>query len=255
VTESVVSYERTDRVALIQLRRPSVLNAVDQRLLEELAEALYRFDSDDKAWVAILSGEGRAFCSGVDVQEGISAASALGFRPGPHYNVLLSRFQHYKPVIAAVQGWAAGVGFLLALQCDLAVADETAQFQITETQLGLDGSSLWRYVSLRTRGSFADELAMTGRVCGAHEAAKEGVVNRVVPAGQHVEGARLLAEELLVNPPLAVRAIVRSKRTRLELIATKMNLGIRDSRLMASFDFKESMSARREKRTPKFRGE
>jgi enoyl-CoA hydratase/carnithine racemase len=255
MSEAVVTYERRDRIAEIRLHRPETLNAVSGQLLEELTEALYRFDADNEAWVAILSGEGRAFCSGVDVSQGMAEAMALGFRPGPHFNVLLSRFQNYKPVIAAVHGWAVGVGFLLALQCDLVVADETARFQITEVPLGLDGSSLWTYVSLRARGSFADELALTGRICGATEAAAEGLINRIVPSGQHVQGARLLARELLANPPLAVRAVVRSKRTQLELIATKLNIGIRNGHLAESLDFKESMAARHDKRAPIFRGE
>ena len=252
MADQVVKYERKGRIVHLKLCRPERLNAVNQQLVNELLDALYRLDAEEDVWVAILSGEGRAFCSGADVVDRIAGTEARGFSRSPTVNVMLSKFQNYKPVITAVHGWAVGAGVGFTLQSDLVVADETARFQIAEVCRGIDGTVLWAPLSVKTTGSFADDLCITGRVVDAVEAERRGLINRLVPAGRHIEGAEELAEQLLALPPLAVRAMVRSRRTRMEIVQAKAHIQTRDSRLPFTADFRESVAALGEKRPPVF---
>lgn len=252
MSNPVVKYERKGRIVHLRLCRPERLNAVNQQLVNELLDALYRLDGEDESWVAILSGEGRAFCSGADVVDRIAGTEARGFSRSPTVNVMLSKFKNYKPVITAVHGWAVGAGVGFTLQSDLVVADETAKFQIAEVSRGIDGTVLWAPLSVKTDGSFADDLCITGRVVDAAEAERRGLVNRLVPAGQHIAGAEELAEQLLANPPLAVRAMVRTRRTHMELVQAKAHIQTRESTLPLTEDFRESVAALREKRKPVF---
>lgn len=245
--EPAVLYDRRDQVVHIRLNRPERRNAVNRDLLEGLLEALYRFDEDDDGWIAILSGEGKGFCSGIDFNEGRRVV-----RGGRRIAVLLSRFENYKPVIAAVHGAVLGAGLLFALQADLVVADATATFQITEINRGVDGSALWAYTRQRTCGAFADEFAITARECGAQEARECGLVHQVVAAGEHVRAAESLAGDILRNPPLAVRALVRSRRLRLEALETELAANSRTRELHRTRDARESLLALREKRPPVF---
>jgi enoyl-CoA hydratase/carnithine racemase len=244
----MVEYVQNGRIVELRLNRPDKYNAVNQQMVDELLDALYRIDADDEVWLAILTGNGKAFCAGADVVERIATPTALGFSPKPTINVLLSRFRNYKPVIAAVHGWAVGAGMVLALHCDMVVADQTARFQVSEVSRGIDGTVLWAPLDLHVDGRFADDLALTARVCEAQEAADRGLVNRLVPAGTDLEGAYRLAEEILANPPLSVRSVVRARRTRLELLTMATNIQTRDNRLPESEDFKEAVAAFREKR-------
>lgn len=253
MAQPIVIYECKDRVAHIRLNRPEKLNALNQELVDGLCEAIYRLDADDDAWVGIISGEGRSFCVGADVNERIGTRSGRGVN-GAHVPdmALLQRFQNYKPVISAVSGHAYGAGFVIVLDSDLVVADETAKFQITEVVRGIDGTVLWARMALKVRGSFADDLALTGRICEAQEAAQVGLVNRLTPAGKHLEGARALAEEILALPPLAVRANVRTRRIRLERLEASIRAETSNRTLHDSADFRESVSAFKEKRKPVF---
>src|ERR1700683_4830502 len=194
---SLVSYDCKDRIAQIRLERPDKLNAMNLQLVSELLEAVYHFDTDDTAWVGIISGAGRSFCAGADINERVGTPHGRGVTSAPFSDVLLQRFQHYKPVISAVHGHACGAGFTLALDSDLIIADETAQFQITEVVRGIDGTQLWARLGLRVRGSFADDLASKGRACSASEASEVGLGNPLVPADNHLQGALALVESLL----------------------------------------------------------
>ena len=246
----LVTYQRSGHVVEIGLNRPEKLNALSTELVNELSDAFYRFDADADGWIAILSGAGRAFCTGADVTNRIGSAAGRGVSRATKSTVLLADYQNTKPVIAAVQGYAYGAGFRLVLHSDLSVADTTAKFQFTEIVRGLDGSHLWAEMGLRGFGTFADDLAITGRVCGAEEAHTRGLINRVVPPGTHLEAARELAEQVLSNPPLAVRAVVRSRRTRLRLLESN-TAAVRHERLLhTSNDFRESIAALKEKRKP-----
>jgi len=255
VTE-LVSYARTGRIAEIRLRRPEKLNAINAELLDELIDAMYRLDSDEEAWMAILSGDGRSFCAGADFTSRIGSAEARGAsRVAPLTKVFLSRWQHYKPVITAVQGHAFGGGLLLTLLSDLTVADETALFQVSEVVRGMDGTSLWASLQGRVTPATADRICLTGMTVDAAAAARWGLVHEVVAPDSHLEGARSLAEDMLRIPPLAVRTIVRERRARLETLETSVSLRSRERRLHETADFAESVAALREGRAPHYRAE
>lgn len=252
----IVSYETRNKVAHIRLNRPEKLNALNRELANGLADALYRLDGDDDAWVGILSGEGRAFCVGADYNDRAPFAKAEGngkrLTSSPIPQVFLRRFQQYKPVITAVHGYVYGAGFVLVLDSDLVVADETAKFQVTETVRGIDGTVLWSRLGMRTYGSFADDLAFTGRICGAAEAAQVGLINRLAPEGHHLDEAQKLADDILALPPLAVRANVRTRRIELERMEIAIRAETSNRSLHESADFLESVAAVKEKRAPVF---
>jgi enoyl-CoA hydratase/carnithine racemase len=129
--------EKKGRITYITLNRPEVLNAINNTLRRELLAAVEEFDRDEEAWVAILSGAGRAFCSGGDVKDREGPDPRLVHGPGmlPASNLLLS-CANGKPVIAAVHGYAVGGGLFYTLACDLAVAADNTKFQFTEVPLG-----------------------------------------------------------------------------------------------------------------------
>ena len=140
---ALVNYERDGQVVTLTLNRPEKLNAFSDELVGVLGDALHRFDTDDEAHVAILCGNGRAFSSGADVQqrqlrsreEFLKLGGPQG--RGTHSADLLTKSVNWKPVIAAAHGYVLGLSVGIVLECDLIVAEEGTQFQITETSRGL----------------------------------------------------------------------------------------------------------------------
>ncbi len=256
----LIDYERKSRIAYITLRRPEKLNALTDEMTIRLRDTLERFDQDTEAWVAILRGEGRAFCAGADAANRqarpLEELERLGGTSGRNAVIqhLFHRFVNYKPIIGAVHGYAIGGGFSIALQCDLVVASEDTKFQITEVGRGLNG--LHHLALMRERGAytFGLEAAMTSRYFGADEALRHGVINLVATVNSHVEAAEALAEAILENPPLAVRALVRVRRIWMQRTEGETE-ALEDPHLHLTKDFKEAVSAFIEKREPTFLGE
>jgi enoyl-CoA hydratase/carnithine racemase len=236
----------------IRLNRPEKLNAVNDDLINALGDALLRFDADTDGWLAIISGEGRAFCAGADVSSRLGRAPARTASRFSKMTVLLQDFENTKPVICAVHGYAYGAGFRLVLHSDLAVADTSAKFQLTEIVRGIDGAHIWAEMNMRGFGTFADDIALTGRTFGGEEAYSRGVINRLAPAGGHLEVAHELAEQVLGNPPLAIRALVRSRRNGLKVLNAQTSVVRHERALNKTNDFKESVAAFKEKRKPNF---
>ena len=189
----------------VVLTRPEARNAVDGPTAAALASAFREFDADPGAAVAVLYGEGGAFCAGADLKalgtgRGNRVAEAGDGPMGP------TRLRLGKPVIAAICGPAVAGGLELALWCDLRVADETAVLGVFCRRWGvplIDGGTvrLPRLIGL----SRAMDLILTGRTVDAAEALAIGLVNRVVPAGQALAGARALAAELAALPQTCLR--------------------------------------------------
>jgi Enoyl-CoA hydratase/isomerase len=124
----------------------------------------------------------------------------------------LTRSVNWKPVIAAPHGYAMGLALGIVLECDLIVAAAGTKFQVTETSRGLGGAKYWALLNFRGAAAFATEVTLTGRFFTAEEALAAGIINRVAPEGRHLEVAYELAAEVAKNPPLSVRATVRTRR-------------------------------------------
>lgn len=211
--------ERTGHVATLTLSRPEKLNAIDQQLTREFHHALDELEGEfPDIRVLILTGEGRGFCSGADVggqAEGLSRPQAQAsdqrdtdaafahsiLALGPH----LPRLP--QPVIAAVNGVAAGAGLSIALASDIRVASDQARFSSIFIKRSLVPDNGASYIMSALAGAgVAAEMALTGRIYDAQWALRMGLVNKVVPADQLMEEVRSMAEEISSNPPLAVRS-------------------------------------------------
>lgn len=255
-SDDLIQYECRDRIATITFNRPAKLNAFNDFMVMRLAQVLRQFDVDDDADVAILRGEGRAFCSGADVHQRQLRSDAELKRHGgsqgwgAHAADLLTRAVNWKPVIAAPHGFAVGLGLGMVLESELVVAEEGTRFQVTETSRGLAGSRYWALLCFRGARSFATEVTLTGRFFTAEEALKAGMIDRVAPKGEQMNVARDLAAQIAANPPLSVRATVRTRRWYMDQAEREAYLQTTPLKLHTTEDFKESARAFAEKRKP-----
>jgi len=254
-----VRYEPKGAICHIVLNRPEKLNAANDQLVEEVNDAFFEFDADPELKVAIVSGAGRAFCSGADVrQRQLRTREELKRLGGPagrrsRENGLADAV-NWKPVIAAVHGYALGLGYSLSQSCDLVVAAAGTKFQIREVQRGLASGQHWVATWFWTGSRFANEVALTGRMFTAEEAHQHGMVNRVVPGAELISAAEALAAEILENPPLSVRANVRVMRWFVNEMQRQSRYYTQGLGLHLSEDFQESARAFIEKRKPAFKG-
>jgi len=198
--------ERRERILVITINRPEVMNAVHPPANRELAQAFDAFAADPELWVAVLTGAGdKAFCAGNDLK--FQAAGNDMTQPAAGFGGLTGRFDLQKPVIAAVNGLAMGGGFEIALACDLIVASENAFFALPEPRVGLAASAgglvrLPREIPLKK----AMGIILAGKRVSAREGLAYGFVNEVVPPGEALDGALLWAAEILQGSPLSIRA-------------------------------------------------
>lgn len=249
-----VLYACEDNIATITLNRPGKLNAFDDDQVRRLGAALRRFDVDPEAQVAIIRGAGRAFSSGADVHQrqlrSREEFERLGGPQAPGANALdlLARAVNWKPVIAAAHGYVMGLALGLLLECDLVVAEEGTQFQVTETSRGLGGAHHWGLLQFRGGAALATEVALTGRFFSAEEALAAGLINRVAPRGGYLAAARELAREVLKNPPLSVRATVRTRRWYMDRLTREIMMQTQPLKLYLTEDFQEAARAFAEKR-------
>jgi len=235
---SKVLYEKRGRIAYVTLNRPEALNAVDDELDEALWKAWADFNADEAVDVTIVTGAGKAFCSGADLNTWLPKwehANMLDIRKniGRGFGGGITRGQHriYKPIIAAVNGMAVGGGLEIALACDFRIAAETARFASFETRRGLhqgDGGIV-RIVAIAGL-AVALDLALTGRMITADEAFRLGLVNRVVPDDQLMVTAEELANQILQNSQQAIRS---AKETILDIIGRSLDDALRVETLNA----------------------
>ena len=192
----------TDGILTVTLNRPKARNAANKALAEGVAAAMDRLDSDDSIRVAILTGAGGTFCSGMDLKAFVTGETpnveGRGFAG-------LTEATPRKPLIAAVEGYALAGGLELAISCDLIVAADDAKFGIPEVKRGLAAAAgglikLPRQIPKR----LAMELALTGDFISAQRAYDIGLINEVVPAGTALDAAKALAARIVANGPLAV---------------------------------------------------
>lgn len=258
---ALVDYERDGEIVTLTLNRPDKLNAFSDELVGALSDELHRFDMDGEAQIAIISGRGRAFSTGADVnqrqlrsrEEFLRLGGPQG--RGTHSSDLLTKSVNWKPVIAAAHGYVLGLSVGIVLECDLIVAEEGTKFQITETSRGLGASKYWGLMHFRGGAAFSMEAALTGRFFTAEEAFQANLINRVAPKGAYLDVARELAGEVIKNPPLSVRSTVRLRRWYMDRMSREIMHQAAPERLYLTEDFQEAARAFAEKRKPaKFKG-
>jgi len=243
-------------IGIVTINRPQVRNALNHQTIAELVDALDAFDMDDQVRCMILTGDDRAFAAGADISQMVEAG-AVDVLDDDNF-ARWARFRAiHKPVIAAVSGYALGGGCELALMCDLVVASETAQFGQPEVKIGIipgaGGTQRWARSAGKVR---AMEAVLTGEPVGAVDAERIGLVNRVVPAGAHLDEALRLANLIAARPPLAVRL---GKEAVNQAMEVPLSAGLAFERklfylLFASDDKREGMRAFLEKRAGRFTG-
>jgi dehydration protein DpgD len=261
MTYDHVIYEKKGHVAYVTLNRPERMNALDQHSHVELIEIFDDFAADAEAWVGIITGAGdRAFSAGNDLKA-TADASARGEKrvgPGSRFAAITRGYHCPKPLIAAVNGVAAGGGFEIALACDIVVAADTARFGLPEPRVGLIAGAggihrLSRQIPLKQ----AMGMLLTGRLFSAAEGYRLGFVNEVVPASGLMQAAERWADEILGCSPLLVRLTKEAAHDGFGLPvdeAIARDWEERIPRLQASQDYIEGPRAFAEKRKPVWTG-
>jgi 2-(1,2-epoxy-1,2-dihydrophenyl)acetyl-CoA isomerase len=255
--------ETKGRIGLITLNRPDKLNAWSFKLEQEFLAGLEALNADQAVHVIVVTGAGRAFCAGGDIS---GFNEALGGRSGPlgpspltaedgspEVPIALSRS---KPVIAAINGHAVGIGLTMPLACDIRIASDRAKFSVRFVKVGLTpecGST--RYLPLVAGMGNALYMALTGRIIEADEALRRGLIDRIVPHEKLMDEAMAMAAEIAANPPSAVWAAKRvihenAVEPDLRRVVTREGFAIRAARGIP--DHAEAVRAFLEKREPKF---
>jgi E-phenylitaconyl-CoA hydratase len=253
-----VLYERDGHVATITYNRPEALNAITGEVRRDLNAAWERFRAEEDAWVAIVTGSGRAFCAGADTKDG---AGAAGTWPGsfweiPTINSFESGLELWKPTIAAVNGYCLGYGLTAAMACDFLIASDRAEFGFPEVRLGVPTIVGALRTPAKIGWANAMELLLTGDRIDAARAHEVGLAWRVVPHDQLMAEARGLADRLVQAAPLAARATkeMAARGQRLPWLEA-VRFGETMRRVAAGTeDAREGWQAAREGRAPRWQG-
>jgi enoyl-CoA hydratase len=245
-----------DDIALIQLNRPDALNAINSKIVEELALALASADVNDKVRAVVLTGSEKAFAAGADIRE-MAAKDFVEMFTEDFFGPLNEAFLKFrKPVIAAVSGYALGGGCELALMCDFIIAADNAKFGQPEINLGVvAGIGGTQRLTRLVGKSKSVDMHLTGRFMDAAEAERSGLVSRVVPAIKLMPEAMGAAKKIAEKSQIAVMVVKEAVNRSYE---TTLREGLLFERrvfhaLFATEDQKEGMQAFLEKREPQFR--
>lgn len=248
-----IQSQLTDRVLEITIHRPERKNALTMAMYTAMAELLDAAAENAKVRVVLISGSGGVFTSGNDLMDFLGG-SASG-EESPVFRFLQTLYNFPKPVVAAVNGPAIGIGTTMLLHCDLAFAGEDALFQMPFVNLGLCPEYASSYFLPRIMGHVkAAELLLLGKKFGAQEAAQLGICNAALPAGEALEQARNCALELAAKAPEAVRLTKELLRKGTHTVGLQVieEEGRHFQQRLASAEFKEAATAFMEKRPAKF---
>jgi enoyl-CoA hydratase len=248
--------ERKGRVGVVTLNRPKQMNALNAKLMQELAAALYEFDGDAGVGAIVLTGSDKAFAAGAD----IAAMKDFGYMDAYMSDYITRDWEHIrrirKPVIAAVAGYALGGGCEVAMMCDIVIAADNAKFGQPEVNLGImPGSGGTQRLPRAVGKAKAMDLCLTGRTMDAQEAERAGLVSRVVPLDKLMEEAMKVAEKI-ASASLPVVMMIKESVNR--AFETSLSEGVLFERRLfhsqfALEDQKEGMAAFVEKRKPAFK--
>jgi len=252
-------------IALVTLNRPDKLNAMTSELVESLHRTLDDIANDESVRVVVLTGAGRGFCAGLDLggygtapgrrQPGKVEAS---FATQKHIASLIPHMRSIpQPIIAAVNGPAAGGGFALVLGSDIRIASSTAKFNAAFIRIGLSACDIgtsWLLPRL-VGAARAQELMLTGRIFDSAEAARIGLVTEVLPEDALLDAAYAKADEIMLNSPIGVALTKEGMWSALEIPGLQAAIDLENrQQIMASFsaDAAEARTARSEKRRPEY---
>jgi enoyl-CoA hydratase len=256
MTYQFILAETHKNAGLVRFNRPKELNALNSILMEEMLTALEDFDRDPAIGAMVMTGNERAFAAGADIKEMAGAGTVeMLLRDNISRWDRLRRIK--KPVIAAVSGFCLGGGNELAMACDMIVAAESARFGQPEINIGvMPGAGGTQRLTRAVGKAIAMEMVLNGRLLTAEEAARFGLVNRVVPVEAYLDEALALAQAIAERAPIAIRLAKEAVNNAFE---TSLTDGLADERrafyvLFSTEDQKEGMTAFIEKRKAEWKG-
>jgi len=252
-----IEYQKEGHIATFTINNPEVMNALTPTQVAEWTDALIDFRDDKDLWVGIITGAGeKAFCTGLNLRSA-GAEGAKGTRPIPK-ETLVRGLKLWKPLIAAINGYALGGGLEIALACDIRVASENAQLGLTEVTLGLlPGWGGTQRLPRLVPFGVAAEMMIMGRRIKAPEALAIRLVHEVVPQAELMTAVKARAQKICESAPLAVAGVKEAMLRGIEMtleegLALEGYLG---RNVNSSKDFTEGMKAFAEKRKPQYKGE
>lgn len=251
-----ILYEKKDKIAIVTMNRPDRMNAIDPQTSQELYDAWTDFRDDDNLWVGILTGSGdRAFSTGMD----LVAASQVGerIRLGAPFGGITRGVEIWKPMIAAINGYALAGGLEIALCCDIRIAADHAQFGQPEPRWAIiPGAGGTQRLPRAIPLAVAMELLLTGGRIDAETALRYGLVSQVMPLAELMPKAMEIANTICENAPLAVRA---TKEAAMRGLSMTLEDGLAlevdfSSKVIRTEDAREGPLAFAQKRKPQFKG-
>ena len=246
-------------IATITLNRSDKRNAISYELIEELLAALDEV-AGSSALILILTGAGKSFCSGMDLED---LKALVGRTPAQNLkdsetmaHLFRSLYEFAKPTIAAVNGAAIAGGCGLATLCDFTLSVPDAKFGYTEVRIGFVPAIVSTFLLRQIGEKQARDLLLTGRIIGTDEALRIGLINEIVPAETLIERARELASQLIENSPTSMASTKRllSEHARIELDGQIQRAVRENAAIRATPDFREGVSSFLEKRKPRWSG-
>lgn len=269
MSENPLLIERRERVAILTLNRPDRLNALNHELQEGIMQTCQELRNDDDVWAVVLTGAGRGFCSGADLLGGGSGGGGSDRQPSRQERLdvyswvgrlAMAIYRTLdKPIIAAVNGVAAGAGMSVALACDMRIGTENTRFKTVFIERSLSPDTGMTFFLPRIVGySCACDLIFTSRFVEADEAYRIGLLDRLVSADKLLDEALELANQIAFWPPVAMqsarRVLQQSMESTLEEQLRNESFGLNFAR-RAPHDVQESRDSFRERRPPQFTGQ